>query len=90
MQHSEDKRPTTGTRQRTFSIALLVGASFDAFLAFLSLGIDALLADAILDTAQTRPGVVALLARLLAMSARILDLAALGAHRLRELTLGEI
>ena len=68
-----------GTGKHTFSIALLVWASFHAFFPLLALGVDALLRDAILDTAQTGPGVVALLAGLLAVGAGVLDLASLGA-----------
>lgn len=64
----------------TFSIALLVRPSFDPFLAFFALGIDTFLRDAVFDAAEARTGVVAFLARLLAVCAGVLDLPALGAR----------
>jgi hypothetical protein len=66
----------------TFSIALLVGSPFHPLLAFLTLGVDAFLGYAVLDTAETGTGVVTLLARLLAVCAGVLDLPALGSGRL--------
>lgn len=71
-----------GRETHTFSIALLVGAPFHALLPLLALGIDAFLGDSVLDAAETGPSVVALLARLLAVSAGVLDLSSLGAGRL--------
>ena len=64
----------------TLSIALLVRAPLDSLFPFLSLGINALLADAILDAAQAGARVVALLAGFLTIGAGVLDLTALGAN----------
>ena len=69
------------TRTHTFSIALLVRPPLDPLLSFLALGVNAFLCYAVLDTAKTGTGVVALLARLLAVCAGVLDLPALGAGR---------
>lgn len=66
----------------TFSIALLVRPSLDPLLSLFALGVDALLCYAILDAAKAGTGVVALLAGLLAVGARVLDLPALGASRM--------
>lgn len=60
------------------SIALLVRAPLDPLLSFLALRINALFANAILDAAQARARVIALLARLLAIGAGIFDLTTLG------------
>lgn len=65
-----------------FSIALLVGTSLNPLPSLLALGINALLGDAVLDTAKAGPGVVALFACLLAVSAGVLDLTTLQAERL--------
>ena len=65
--------------KHTFSIALLVRPSLDPLLSLFALGVDALLCYAILDAAKAGTGVVALLARLLAVGAGVLDLTALGA-----------
>ncbi len=66
----------------TLSIALLVRPSLDSLLALLALGVDALLGYAVLDAAEAGTGVVALLAGLLEVCARVLDLPALGAGRM--------
>lgn len=65
-----------------FSIALLVGTSLNPLPSLLALGINALLGDAVLDTAKAGPGVVALFACLLAVGAGVLDLTTLQAERL--------
>lgn len=62
----------------TFSIALLVGTSLDPFLPFLPLRINALFGYPVLDAAKAWTGVVAFLARFLAVCAGVLDLPALG------------
>ena len=62
----------------TLSIALLVRAPLDSLFPFLTLGINALLADAILDAAQAGARVVTLLAGFLTIGAGVLDLTALG------------
>lgn len=66
-----------GRRTHTFSIALLVGTPFHTLLPLLAHGVNAFLADSVLDTAKARAGIVALLACFLAVCARILDLSAL-------------
>lgn len=58
-------------------MALLVRSPLDSLLPLLALGIDALLRDAVLDAAEAGTGVVALLARLPALRARLLHLAPL-------------
>lgn len=63
-------------RRHTFSIALLVGATFHTLFPLLSLRVDALFSDAVLDAAETGTGVVAFLASLLAVGACVLDLPA--------------
>ena len=60
--------------KHTFSIALLVRPPLNPFFPILALRINALFGDAVLHTAETRSGVVAFLARFLAMGACILDL----------------
>lgn len=62
----------------TLSIALLVRASLDTLFSFLALGINALLADTVLDATEAGARVVALLTRLLAVRTGVLDLATLG------------
>lgn len=74
---------TTRRAMLTFSIALLVRPPLYTLLAFLALRVDAFLGYAVLDTAEAGAGVVALLARLLAVGAGVLDLSALGASGLR-------
>jgi hypothetical protein len=64
----------------TLSIALLVRASLDALFPFLALRIDALFTNTVLDATEAGARVVALLARLLTVSAGVLDLATLGAN----------
>lgn len=69
-------------RRHTFSIALLVGATFHTLFPLLSLRVNALFSDAVLDAAEAGTGVVAFLARLLAVCACVLDLPALRTERL--------
>lgn len=64
-------------RRHTFSIALLVGATFHALFPLLALRVDTLFSDAVLYTAEAGTGVVAFLAGFLTVCARILDLPAL-------------
>ncbi len=74
-----------GAKERkvlTFSIALLVRPPLDSFLTLLALGIDTFLGDAVANAAEAGAGVVAFLARILAIGAGVLDLATLGAGRL--------
>ena len=78
-----DKERNTPKRL-TLSIALLVRASLDSLFSLLALGIDALLANAILDTSQAGARIVALLACLLTIGAGVFDLTTLGTNlRLR-------
>jgi hypothetical protein len=68
----------------TFSIALLVRASLDAFFSFLALGIDALFTDTVLDATEAGARIITLFTCLLTVSASILDLTTLRANlRLR-------
>jgi hypothetical protein len=68
----------------TLSIALLVRASLDSFFSLLALGINALLANAILDAAKAGARIIALLACLLTISTGVFDLTTLGTNlRLR-------
>lgn len=64
-------------RRHTFSIALLVGATFHALFPLLSLRVDALFSDAVLDAAEAGTGVVTFLACFLTVCACVLDLPAL-------------
>ena len=64
-------------RRHTFSIALLVGATFHALFPLLSLRVDALFSDAILDAAEAGTGIIAFLACFLTICACVLDLPAL-------------
>ena len=62
---------------RTFGLALLVRPSFYALLPFFPLGTHAGLLHAVLHATETRSGIVALLAGLLAVCASVLDLSTL-------------
>ena len=64
-------------RRHTFSIALLVGTTFHTLFPLLSLRVDTLFSDAVLDAAEAGTGVVAFLARFLTICACVLDLPAL-------------
>lgn len=63
----------------TSSIALLVGTALNPFFPFFPLGVDAFLADAVLDAPQAGTRVVTFLAGLLAVCTGVLDLAPLWA-----------
>ena len=78
-----DKERNT-PKKLTLSIALLVRASLDSFFSLLALGINALLANAVLDAAQAGARIVTLLACFLAIGAGVFDLTTLGTNlRLR-------
>jgi len=72
-----DKERNTQKRL-TLSIALLVRTSLDSFFSLLALGINALLANAILDAAQAGARIITLLACLLTIGAGVFDLTTLG------------
>lgn len=78
-----DKERNTQKRL-TLSIALLVRASLDPLFSLLTLGINALLANAILDAAEAGARIITLLACLLTIGAGVFDLTTLGTNlRLR-------
>lgn len=68
---------------RTFSIALLVRAPGIPLLAFLPLGADAPISDAVSHTAKARASIIAFLASLLAVRACVLDLSTLRGNKMR-------
>ena len=71
-------------KKLTLSIALLVRTSLDSFFSLLALGINALLANAILDATQAGARIITLLACLLTIGAGVFDLTTLGTNlRLR-------
>lgn len=69
-----------GNRLRAGGCATLVRTALDASSSFLSRAVLAGVDKTVLDTSATWTAFVALLARLLAVDARVLDLLALGAH----------
>ena len=78
-----DKERNT-PKKLTLSIALLVRASLDSLFSLFALGINALLANAILDAAKAGTRIVTLLACLLTICAGVFDLTTLGTNlRLR-------
>jgi hypothetical protein len=77
-------RTEISPKMLTLSIALLVRTSLDSFFSLLALGINALLANAILDAAQAGARIITLLACLLTIGAGVFDLTTLGTNlRLR-------
>jgi hypothetical protein len=73
-----DKERNTQKKKLTLSIALLVRTSLDSFFSLLALGINALLANAVLDTAEAGARIITLLACLLTIGAGVFDLTTLG------------
>ena len=69
--------------KRTLSIALLVGTTFNTLLPLFTVRIDAFFSYTVFDAAEAGSGVVAFLARLLAISASVFNLSALATGRLR-------
>ena len=65
-------------KKLTLSIALLVRTSLDSFFSLLALGINALLTNAVLDTAEAGARIITLLACLLTIGAGVFDLTTLG------------
>ena len=63
---------------RTLLFSLLVRSPFDSLLTFFPVAVVTFLIDAVLNASRTWPLLVALLARLLAVGARVFDLATLG------------
>ena len=61
----------------TFGVSLFVGATFDSFLALLSLAVDTRFREAVLCAAGAGAGVVALFAGALAAGAGVFDLLSL-------------